>query len=95
MAFEGIHNYYEQLVLEQLIEKGVSAINEDYLEDIACIALNQLPARYVRHNVDMIFYMTADEHSKMHADVEHAVKTAINYIKQHDDVENRPNTINQ
>ena len=95
MAFEGIHNYYEQLVLKQIIDMGIDANNEDYLEDIACIALNQLPARYVRHNVDMVFYMTADEHTKMYADVEHAVKTAIKYIEQHENVENRPNTINQ
>lgn len=95
MAFEGIHNYYEQLVLKKLVELGLDEQNEDMLEDVACIALNQLPARYVRHNVDMIFYMTADEHKKMYSDVEHAVNTALRYIEQHDDIENRPNTISQ
>lgn len=94
MGFEGIHNYYEQLVFTQLSGMDLE-MSEDTLEDIACIALNQLPARYVRHNVDMIFYMTADEHQKMYADVEKAINTAINYVRKHDDIEHRPNTINQ
>ena len=94
MSFEGIHNYYEHLVLK-LLQGMTLDLNEDNLEDIACIALNQLPARYVRHNVDMIFYMTADEHEKMNMDVEKAVQTAIDYVKKHDNNEDRPNTINQ
>jgi hypothetical protein len=95
MTFGGIQNYYEQLVLKMLTDMGIDSENEDFLEDVACIALNQLPARYVRHNVDMIFYMTADEHKKMYADVEHAIKTAIEYVGKHDDLDKRPNTINQ
>ena len=94
MGFEGIHNYYEQLVFNKLSTMDFSG-DEDFMEDIACIALNQLPARYVRHNVDMIFYMTADEHKKMYGDIEKAINTAIEYVKKHDDIENRPNTINQ
>ncbi|MGD8483862.1 MAG: late competence development ComFB family protein [Thioalkalispiraceae bacterium] len=94
MGFEGIHNYYEQLVFNKLSAMGL-VDDENILEDIACIALNQLPARYVRHNVDMIFYMTADEHQKMHRDVEQAIDTAVEYLRKHDDIENRPNTINQ
>jgi hypothetical protein len=91
----GIQNYYEQLVLKMLTDMGIDSENEDFLQDVACIALNQLPARYVRHNVDMIFYMTADEHNKMYADVEQAIKTAIAYVNKHDDLDKRPNTINQ
>lgn len=94
MGFEGIHNYYEQLVFQKLSSMDLTT-NEDLVEDIACIALNQLPARYVRHNVDMVFYMTADEHKKMYDDIDNAVNTAIEYVSKHDDIENRPSTINQ
>ena len=31
------------------------------LADVACVALNRLPARYVRHDVDMVFYLTEQE----------------------------------
>lgn len=37
-----------------------SNVDSDYLSDVACVALNRLPARYIRHEVDMAFYMTQD-----------------------------------
>ena len=58
MNFESLHNYYEQLVTESIMEKfgHMAKSSPELLEDIACVALNQLPARYIRHNVDFIFY---------------------------------------
>lgn len=58
MAFDNIHNYFEKLVFDVIQDKLANAEldnDEDYLGDIACVALNQLPSRYVRHNVDMVF----------------------------------------
>ncbi|MDH5660070.1 MAG: late competence development ComFB family protein, partial [Gammaproteobacteria bacterium] len=51
MAFDNINNYYEKLVFEKIQDKLFSDQldnDEDYLADIACVALNQLPSRYVR-----------------------------------------------
>jgi hypothetical protein len=31
------------------------------LADVACMVLNLLPARYVRHYVEMMFYLTEQE----------------------------------
>ncbi|MDH5573140.1 MAG: late competence development ComFB family protein [Gammaproteobacteria bacterium] len=86
MSFESIHNYYEQLVLARINElrnKELKDTETDLLCDIACVALNQLPSRYVRHNVDMIFYMPAQERTKIDHEVASAVEKAIEYVMQH------------
>lgn len=86
MNFEQIHNYYEQLVqrqiLETLVQPGV-APDEDFLEDVACVALNQLPARYVRHEVDLAFYMPVQEQLQMQEAVKHAVESAARFVAGH------------
>lgn len=95
MTFESIHNYYERLVLDHLVElantKQLSQ-DEDFMADVACVALNQLPARYVRHNVDMVFYMTLQERQDMEQEVIKAVKMAVDYVTKHRD-DHRPETI--
>ena len=97
MAFDNINNYFEKLVFDELQNKIYSdklENNEDLLGDIACVALNQLPARYVRHNVDMVFYMTLEEREQNKIIVEDAVLMAIDYVNKHRHNE-RPETINQ
>ncbi|MCW8919448.1 MAG: late competence development ComFB family protein [Gammaproteobacteria bacterium] len=84
MNFETIHNYYESLVIEHVMntvarERGNS---EDELEDIVCLALNQLPARYVRHDVDMAFFLTTREREKMQRDIQEAVLTAVRTVTE-------------
>lgn len=73
--FEQVHNYYERLVFE-----GVARLSEahrhltpDMLADVACVALNRLPARYVKHDVDLMFYLT--EHER-HA-IDHSMSEAL------------------
>ena len=83
MVLENIHNYYEQLVLNRLQEIIGQTDDHDFMEDIACVALNQLPARYVRHNVDMVYYLTADEREAMQQQIEKAVTHAIEYVSAH------------
>ncbi|MCK4864530.1 MAG: late competence development ComFB family protein [Gammaproteobacteria bacterium] len=97
MAFDNINNYFEKLVFDVIQEKvhdDQLDNEEDYLGDIACVALNQLPSRYVRHNVDMVFYMTAEEREQNQVTVEDAVLMAINYVNKHRH-NDRPETINQ
>lgn len=97
MTFDTINNYFEKLVFDVIKEKLQSnklEQNDELLADIACVALNQLPARYVRHNVDMIFYMTLEEKEQNQIIVEDAVDMAIDYVNKHRHNE-RPETINQ
>lgn len=97
MAFDNFHNYFELLVvrrLQNMIQDNLLDNNEDYLGDIACVALNQLPARYVRHDVDMAFYLTIEEREDMEKSVENALEMAIEYVNKHRNNE-RPQTYSQ
>ena len=83
MAFDTLHNYYERLVISQLIQetKGRALdIETDEMEDIACVALNKLPARYIRHDIDLAFYLTSDEREQLESSVVKAVSDAIDYV---------------
>lgn len=84
MNFENIHNYYEQLVFRHLREKlAQEAADQDFLEDVACLALNRLPARYVRYDVDTAFFMSEDDQLAMEAQVAQAVAAAIAFVNEH------------
>ena len=81
-----IRNYYEQLVAEEILRTmaGHERINDvDYLADIACVALNRLPAQYIRFEVDMAFYMTPAELAENTDAVKTAVKDAIAFVNNH------------
>ena len=97
MIFDSINNYFEKLVIDEIqhqLSEGKLENDSDFLSDIACVALNQLPARYVRHNVDMVFYMTLEEREQYHDVVEEAVIMATEYVNKHRH-NDRPETINQ
>ena len=84
MNFENIHNYYEKLVIDHLLDYAATAAgskDEDFLEDVACVALNRLPTRYVRYDVDTAFYMSDEEHQRMQAQVTEAVKAALEFVR--------------
>ena len=53
---DDIHNYYEKLVLDHFRELKIEDTHDiDFVADLTCIVLNQLPTRYIRHEVDMGF----------------------------------------
>lgn len=84
MNFESIHNYYEALVIEHIMNTVANEpdVDQNFLEDIACLALNQLPARYVRHDVDMAFFLTTREREKMQTSITEAVLHATEQVRQ-------------
>ena len=61
--FTSLHNYYEQLVVNQVkdLAPQYPLLGDDHLPDVACVALNRLPPRYIRHAVDLAFHMTERE----------------------------------
>lgn len=78
-----VHNYYETRVFDELdrqIAELQIKVSEDQFDDMACIALNQLPSRYVRYDIDTTFYATPEEIQKMRLAVKSAVSMAINKI---------------
>lgn len=74
-----IHNYYEALVAEVLDANTelTQSLNEGELADLWCLTLNQLPARYIRHDVDIAYYLSSSEHSEMQKSVNEAVENAL------------------
>ncbi len=98
MRFESIHNYYESIVVRELINryaKVIKTMDEDFLQDVACLALNMLPARYVRHDVDMAFFLTSSERDKIAEMVVQAVTDAIAQASKYKAEDDRPTTWNQ
>lgn len=78
-----IHNYYERLVLEEIHSqsKRVQTGDRDFLADVACVALNRMPPRYIRHDVDMTFFMSPQDIQEIERKVALAVTEAINYVE--------------
>ena len=86
MNFDGIYNYYEQLVYDEIRKtttKQAANYSEDDAEDIACLALNHLPARYVRHSVDIAYYLDDAEKAQMEKAVSESVAKAIARVMSH------------
>jgi DNA-binding protein YbaB len=84
MPMDSVHNYYERLVFNEVKEQYDEQFEDnEILADMACIALNQLPTRYIRFDIDMSFYMTTDEHVATQNAVKAAVKSAFHQVKKH------------
>lgn len=82
--FEQVHNYYERLVFED-----VARLSEEHLDftaemlaDVACVALNRLPARYVRHDVDLMFYLTEHERQAIEQSMEDSLTFAFAFVTE-------------
>lgn len=82
---DNIQNYYETLVLESLAKLAKEeTIDADVMTDIICIALNHLPPRYIRHEVDMVYYTSPVERQESADKATEAVRAAYAYIKGHE-----------
>jgi len=81
---DDIHNYYEKLVTHYFsIGKFDEKYDDDFLADLTCVVLNQLPTRYIRHEVDMAFYLPASERFEMDEKVKKAISKAIEFMNIH------------
>src|SRR5450830_758253 len=80
--FEQVHNYYERLVFEAVARQSAAhpGFTSDMLADVACVALNRLPARYVRHDVDMMFYLTEHERHAIEESLNEALTFAFAFV---------------
>lgn len=80
---DDVHNYYEHLVLDRIAELGLDKNKSaDYVADLCCLALNQVPPRYIRYEVDMAFYLPQSERQQMEMNVENAIEKAIKFLNQ-------------
>lgn len=82
-GLDTVHNYYEHLVLDHIFQSNERAQTDvDFIADVACVALNHLPPRYIRHNVDMTFFLSQVELEEIYNKVKIAVADAIRYVQR-------------
>ncbi|ASF14798.1 late competence development ComFB family protein [Shewanella sp. FDAARGOS_354] len=78
-----IRNYYEVLLMEMLSDEGLmDELPEDYLADLCCVTLNQLPVRYIRHLVDTYFFEDYDELQELKREIQAALEKSRAFLKQ-------------
>lgn len=81
-TYGSIHNYHERMVMDAIRQNPKTrALSANLQADVACIALNTLPPKYVRYDVDMAFYMSSAKHIEMLQSVDAAVADALSYIE--------------
>jgi len=81
--FDTIHNHHERAVVEAVRNYAAAFphLGGELLADIACVALNRLPPRYIRHEVDFAFYLTDKERSDNERAITEAVSFAFEFVQ--------------
>jgi len=84
-VLDSIFNYNERLVVDEISKQlqdsnRLNDFSEEQLSDIACLALNHVPAKYIKHSVDRAFYTGDEERVEIAARVRTGVADAIAYI---------------
>jgi Late competence development protein ComFB len=78
--FTSVRNHNERAVYDTVARLAGQypglAHQPELLADVACVALNRLPPRYIRHEVDFVFYLSdrerGDSERQLHESVEYA-----------------------
>ena len=83
--FTSVRNHNERAVfaaVQQHAERypGIAG-NRELLADVACVALNRLPARYIRHEVDFVFYLSDRERVDSERNLLDAVDYAFGFVQ--------------
>jgi hypothetical protein len=85
MPFASIYNRNERAVFDKVREASARfpelAGDEDLLADASCIALNALPAHYVRHAVDLSFHISDTQREEDAKAVSVAVESALRLVR--------------
>ena len=83
--FTSVRNHTERAVYDAVASEASQhpglAHNPELLADVACVALNRLPPRYIRHDVDFSFYLTERERSENETAIAEAVEFAFQFVQ--------------
>ena len=83
--FASVHNHHEAAVIDAVRALAprypLLAGDDDRLADVACVALNRLPPRYIRHTIDLSFYQSDADRAAQAREVEHAVNHAFEFVQ--------------
>ncbi len=83
--FSSVRNHNEHAVYDAVLRHadrypGLNH-NRDLLADVACVALNRLPPRYIRHEVDFVFYLSERERGESERQLLEAVDYAYGFVQ--------------
>jgi hypothetical protein len=83
--FTSIRNHNEAAVFDAVTDAAPRfpglAGREDLMADVACVALNRLQPRYIRHTVDLAFYQSERERLEGEKAVADAVDYAFGFVQ--------------
>jgi Late competence development protein ComFB len=83
--FTSVYNHSERAVFDAVLHQAEQypglAHKPELLADVACVALNRLPPRYIRHEVDFAFYLSERERAASDKLIFEAVEYAFGFVQ--------------
>ncbi len=83
--FSSVRNHNERAVFDAVQHNADRypgmAHDPELLADVACVALNRLAPRYIRHEVDLVFYLSDRERVDMEKQLQKAVEHAFGFVQ--------------
>lgn len=83
--FSSIRNYHERGVCEAVTAAATRYpslhADAELLADVACVALNRMHPRYIRHEVDFAFYQSDRERADTERQLTEAVEFAFGFVQ--------------
>jgi hypothetical protein len=83
--FTSVRNHNERAVFEAVSKQADRypglAHNAELMADVACVALNRLAPRYIRHEVDFVFYLSERERGDSERQLLDAVEYAFGFVQ--------------
>jgi len=83
--FSSVRNHNERAVYTAVRDHAERypgiAHSPELLADVACVALNRLPSRYIRHEVDFVFYLSDRERVDSERHLLDAVDYAFGFVQ--------------
>lgn len=83
--FTSVRNHQEQAVYDAVSDALVRypglGGRPELVADVACVALNRLAPRYIRHTVDLAFYQSDHDRSRGERAVADAVEYALGFVQ--------------
>jgi hypothetical protein len=78
-SLEQLHNYFERPVIDALRDRDIE-LDDDTFVDVVCVALNELPAKYIRHDVDMAYFTEPTDMAIINSRIERAIDLALGRV---------------
>jgi Late competence development protein ComFB len=83
--FTSVRNHNERSVYDAVLRQAerypALAQEAELLADVACVALNRLAPRYIRHQVDFLFYLSERERAESERQMQESVEYAFGFVQ--------------